>query len=67
MVRYVDATPTMTAMVPVMVAMIDSDNAKAREAAIEELYRMAGLIDGLAGSVEITIKADPASQAGEAP
>ncbi len=60
----IDLTPTWTGMVPVMVALIESGNAEGRATAISELYRMAGILDGMVGGLKgETMPAAP--QAGE--
>lgn len=48
----IDMTPTWTGVVPVMVALIESGNAEGRATAISELYRIAGLLDGMVSALK---------------
>lgn len=43
--RVIDVTPTWESMVPVFVMLIENGNSKARKTAIEEMTRMAQMLD----------------------
>lgn len=43
--RKIDATPTWAAIVPLLIAALQSDNYEAQESAEHELFRMAELAD----------------------